>query len=308
MNTQPLSLVRALSANHAGRDFVVGDLHGCFDLLDRLLEAVRFDAGCDRLFSVGGLVDYGPDSLRSLEFLGAPWFYAVQGVHERMLQEFFESYLVSGSMDLQDRLARRRVKLNGEPRLADEKWVVACYLQDEKRMTPAFDRLLERLRELPLLWVVGEWANRFHVVHADLMRTDARSRHQPLWLDSDIDRWLAGENLHEVEQGRLSGRCRLFEILADPDPAPVEPRLSTTYCGRKVSGEVRSYLSHVCLDTGAYRSCEASANSNGDYGLTLHSARDPLQWRAAYNHADIVESCFLPAAGAPHSRTTHATL
>lgn len=308
MNTQQLPLVRALPSNQRGRDFVVGDLHGCFDLLDRLLETVRFDPGCDRLFSVGGLVDYGPDSLRSLEFLAAPWFYAVQGTHEHMLLKFFEPYRVSGSIDYLDRLAKRSVWLNGEPWLADEKWVTACYLPDEQRMTPAFDRLLERLRELPLLWVVGEWANRFHVVYADLMRSDARSIHPPVWLDSDIDRWLAGENLHEVEQGHLSGRCRLFELLAYPDPAAVEPWLSTTYCGRKISGEVRTYLSHVCLNTGAYRSYESDDNTFGSYGLTLHSAHDQVQWRAAYNCAEIVEACLLLGTGAPHSRTTHFTL
>jgi serine/threonine protein phosphatase 1 len=185
--------------------------------------------------------------------------------------------------------------------------VAACYVPDEKRMTPAFDRLLERLRDLPLLWMVGEWANRFHVVYADLM-SDVRSTYQPLWLDADIDRWLVGENLHEVEQGYLSGSCRLFEMLADPDPVAVEPRLSTSYCGRKLSDEVRSYLSHVCLDTGAYRSYEADDNSYGSYGLTLHSVHDQLQWRAAYNCAEIVESCFLPATGAPYSRTTHFNL
>jgi serine/threonine protein phosphatase 1 len=308
MNTQQLPLVRALPSNQRGRDFVVGDLHGCFDLLDRLLETVRFDPGCDRLFSVGGLVDYGPDSLRSLEFLEAPWFYAVQGTHEHMLLKFFDSYLVSGSIDYLDRLAKRSVWLNGELWLADEKWVTACYLPDEQRMSPAFDRLLERLRDLPLLWMVGEWANRFHVVYADLMRSDARSRHQPVWLDADIDRWLAGENIHDVEQGRLSGRCRLFELLAYPDPAVVEPQLSTTYCGRKMGDEVRGYLSHICLDTGAYQSYKADDNFFGSYGLTLHGVHDQLQWRASYNCEEIVESCFLPGAGAPCSRTTHFTL
>lgn len=42
MSIKSLPLVRALPSNQKGRDFVVGDLHGCFDLLDRLLEAVRF--------------------------------------------------------------------------------------------------------------------------------------------------------------------------------------------------------------------------------------------------------------------------
>ena len=135
-----------------------------------------------------------------------------------------------------------------------------------------------------------------------------RSRHQPVWLDADIDRWLAGENLHEVEQGRLSGRCRLFELLAYLDPVALAPRLSATYCGRKISDEVRTCLSHVCLNTGAYRSYEADDNSFGSHGLTLHGVNDQLQWRASYNCGEIVESCFLPGAGAPCSRTTHFTL
>lgn len=89
MNTKHPPLVRVLPSNQIGRDFVVGDLHGCFDLLDRLLDHVRFDPACDRLFSVGDLIDRGPDSLRSLGFLGAPWFYAMKGTREHMLLKYF---------------------------------------------------------------------------------------------------------------------------------------------------------------------------------------------------------------------------
>ena len=38
--------------NNAGHDYVIGDLHGCYDLLEKLLEQVNFDPRCDRLFSV----------------------------------------------------------------------------------------------------------------------------------------------------------------------------------------------------------------------------------------------------------------
>jgi hypothetical protein len=82
MNIKSPPLVRALPSNQKGRDFVVGDLHGCFDLLDRLLEIVRFDPANDRLFSVGDLVDRCPDSFRCISFLGSPWFHAVEGNHE----------------------------------------------------------------------------------------------------------------------------------------------------------------------------------------------------------------------------------
>jgi len=55
-----------LPTNTTGKDFVVGDLHGCYDLLESLLGAVSFDKSKDRLFSVGDLIDRGPNSLRCL--------------------------------------------------------------------------------------------------------------------------------------------------------------------------------------------------------------------------------------------------
>jgi hypothetical protein len=91
------------------------------DLLDRLLDHVRFDPACDRLFSVGDLIDRGPDSLRSLEFLEAPWFYAVKGNHEDLLLEFFEPYRASGRMDYWDEILTSDLRLNGG------EWVEACY-------------------------------------------------------------------------------------------------------------------------------------------------------------------------------------
>ena len=42
--------------------YVVGDLHGCREQLESLLELVRFDPAQDKLWSVGDLVNRGPDS------------------------------------------------------------------------------------------------------------------------------------------------------------------------------------------------------------------------------------------------------
>ena len=71
--------------NGAGRDFAVGDIHGCFSHLSRSLEAIGFDASVDRLFSVGDLVDRGPESDQVLEWLARPWFFAVCGNHDFMV-------------------------------------------------------------------------------------------------------------------------------------------------------------------------------------------------------------------------------
>lgn len=71
--------------NNVGRDFVVGDIHGCYDLLMSELNGVGFDKAVDRLFSVGDLIDRGPDSLKCLSLPFENWFHAVRGNHEELM-------------------------------------------------------------------------------------------------------------------------------------------------------------------------------------------------------------------------------
>lgn len=78
-------LVARYPANTAGRDFVVGDIHGAFTLLLLAMERVRFNPQTDRLFSVGDLIDRGPESARVARFLRQPYVHAVRGNHEDML-------------------------------------------------------------------------------------------------------------------------------------------------------------------------------------------------------------------------------
>ena len=49
--------------------YAVGDLQGCLDPLKRLLDEVRFDPASHQLWSVGDLVNRGPQSLETLRFL-----------------------------------------------------------------------------------------------------------------------------------------------------------------------------------------------------------------------------------------------
>jgi len=50
--------------------YVVGDIQGCFESFQCLLKRVAFDPDRDRLWSVGDLVNRGPDNLATLR-----WFY-----------------------------------------------------------------------------------------------------------------------------------------------------------------------------------------------------------------------------------------
>ncbi len=76
-------LFQRFEANASGHDYVVGDIHGRFDLLERGMAAVRFDPERDRMFSVGDLVDRGPRSEEAVDWIRQPWFHAVRGNHEQ---------------------------------------------------------------------------------------------------------------------------------------------------------------------------------------------------------------------------------
>lgn len=77
-------MIKRFGINRSGRDYVVGDIHGQFSLLTKALTEIGFDPSIDRLFSVGDLVDRGPESEDCTEWLAKPWFHAVRGNHEQM--------------------------------------------------------------------------------------------------------------------------------------------------------------------------------------------------------------------------------
>lgn len=120
--------VLTLEENTQGRDFVVGDIHGHFDVLDKALMAVHFDPARDRLISIGDLINRGPQSPRCLEFLSQPWFYAVRGNHE---DYFIKNY-------------REGLRLTEEQKAGvrpDFRWLFNQSAQDLKRMHQAFSAM-----------------------------------------------------------------------------------------------------------------------------------------------------------------------
>ncbi|MDE1712068.1 hypothetical protein BUE93_09855 [Chromobacterium amazonense] len=142
-------MIKKLPRNRAGRDWVVGDLHGCFELLRRLMKTIGFNPQTDRLISVGDLVDRGPDSHLVGEWLAQPWFHAVRGNHEQMALDAMRNPLE----DL-DRHLR-----NGG------RWL--------SEMPPAErDACVAALAQLPLAIEIDSEVGKIGVVHADCPGND----------------------------------------------------------------------------------------------------------------------------------------
>lgn len=173
-------MIRHFSKNTQGRDFVVGDIHGHFSVFEEKLKEIEFNPEVDRMFSVGDLVDRGPESPRCLEFLAKPWFHAVLGNHEQLCLD-----IISG-----------RDHLGLHPRNGGG-WILK---QDNK------ERFEEAFQKLPLVIEVETEAGLVGIIHAECPVKDwTRLSNNKIWYlikqDCIWSRNLVYENNPRVVQG-----------------------------------------------------------------------------------------------------------
>ena len=133
--------VQYVPPNRLGRDFVVGDVHGCFRTLDRARAALEFDASRDRLFGVGDLVERGPHSHEALDWIDHRFTAVTLGNHEDATLGWLE-----------DRLQGSREAPYG--------WL--------RSIAPsAYPRWRDALREIPLAVTVETPYGPVGIVHAE---------------------------------------------------------------------------------------------------------------------------------------------
>ncbi len=252
------TLHKRFPANSSGRDFIVGDLHGCLDLLQVQLDRIRFDTTRDRLFSVGDLIDRGPDSMGCLRLLREPWFHAVRGNHEGMLIDYASPvglpYAYGGPAEL--------FFANGG------RWVMDLGKSDQDEL---WDDLVPRVAKLPYVITVGEGPAQFHVAHAELMTgrvdgVDTRSNRADLGKKQVLtDAMINDEVLATMIEPITWGR-RLIKKASDSKASEVDtpygklavshkpwhPGLSLTYVGHTPVKGMVLHASHLFIDRGAY--------------------------------------------------------
>lgn len=71
--------------NNGARTLYIGDVHGCADELERIVDAFGFVRGKDTLYQTGDIINKGPDMMRALKFIQDNGILTVRGNHEEHL-------------------------------------------------------------------------------------------------------------------------------------------------------------------------------------------------------------------------------
>ena len=91
------------------RTLIIGDIHGCLELLKRLMDRVKWQPDQDRLIFLGDYIDRGPDSKGVIDFLlqlmrESEKVQCLMGNHESMFLDFLSgvdisTFLINGGED-----------------------------------------------------------------------------------------------------------------------------------------------------------------------------------------------------------------
>lgn len=206
-----MNYLQKFQENTQGKDYVVGDIHGCFTKLRATLEEIGFDESVDRLFSVGDLVDRGPESEECLDWLAKPWFHAVRGNHEQMAIDL----LVHG----EDPYARH----NGMG------WILDLPKSHQKLFAEAFS-------DLPIALEIAVGNKKYGIVHAEVPVSD--------W--NKLEEVLNGNTAAAYHNATMWNRDRYRH-----NDKSVVDNVELVYVGHTPLKDVRAYGNVLYIDTGA---------------------------------------------------------
>jgi len=142
--------IKRVPINESGRDFICGDIHGCYSLLYSELDKLNFDESKDRLFCTGDLVDRGPESLDVLDIIDKSWFHSVLGNHDLFACEFYANKI------------NQNITLNYEStyKLNGGDWFISLDTETQRIITNKFSKL-------PIAIELESKGELIGIVHAD---------------------------------------------------------------------------------------------------------------------------------------------
>ncbi len=156
--------------NNKGRDFVCGDLHGSFSLLEEKLAEVDFRPQTDRLFCVGDIIDRGRESAQALSYLSKSWFYCIRGNHEQI----FLDWCTEDTPVYRNDAFRFHMR-NGGTWVADYLGIHIQQLADDitleqpiTQIYPKLKRWVDAIKNLPYAMEIKSSGKKIGIVHAEI--------------------------------------------------------------------------------------------------------------------------------------------
>ena len=211
--------------NTNGRDFIVGDIHGCYDEFTHFLTLINFDKTKDIMYSVGDLIDRGTKSLECLELIYEKWFFAVRANHEDMM--------------IKSVLYNNHIQWNN--------WIYNGGIWYYNHDKESFKNIaIDTELKMPYIRVIGKNSDkRVNIVHAEL-HTDVYTNE--LFTDEDIDDW----RMENQEDNLVWGRAIASnKVLYRSSKLYNNDGLSITYCGHTPCETPYQALNHRFIDTGS---------------------------------------------------------
>lgn len=188
-------MLQSFKNNLTGKDYICSDIHGHFYILEAELNRVGFNEQVDRLFCLGDLIDRGDESALALEWLQKPWFFAIQGNHERMLINAFESD--------SEILWRQWMMWGGDWAEDMDRESLAPFYEAFKKLPIAIELALANNKRAGLVHAelpdVCDWNDVRHLLFAMAPEKIEATREisDMLWKKSQTE--LTPENVHRVE-------------------------------------------------------------------------------------------------------------
>lgn len=243
--------LKTLEANTVGRDFIVGDMHGCLSLFEQFLQYIDFDPSKDRMISCGDLVDRGPDSLGCLRLLKNDWFHCVKANHEAMMIDALTGGVLAQLWEP-----------NGG------KWAMQYLIDARLGIKSELHELLPYAESLPFVLTLKlADGKRLHVIHAEFPFTKTKITDEALE-DPEFIRNLASmecregeffmwgrevyyhfyfkplDNVQKIHRHVYLNRSRLI----------FNDQLSHIVSGHSIMQKPLTIDGQTCIDTGAFES------------------------------------------------------
>ena len=262
--------IQTFEPNNKGRDFVIGDLHGSLSCFNNLVKNLNFDRTKDRMFSVGDLVDRGPDSLGCMRLLLEDWFHCVLSNHEQMMYEAFNGgymgaywFQNGGTWGIETYNVAKALQAKEQGRSVE-----MPVINDED--TELID-LLALIGKLPFLITINHKSGKkFHVIHAELPQgieiNDDVLSHPEKVLDlatrqtRDGDVFLWGRyKFGEFYKTDLGNRAKIIRVINNQNLVgdvcgfpQFDKKLSHIISGHTIMQNAMTLVGQTNIDTGAY--------------------------------------------------------